>query len=77
MRKRLKRVADRAHKIIAGHLEESMEDIHTNLGKIKAEVREMRAVMTDPDAGVEAMVDSVMPGLDAIEGLVDSIIEAK
>ena len=77
MRARLERIAERVHKIVAGHLNESMEDVHQNIEKALQEIADVRPVIEDPDSGVEALVDAIGPALDCIEGCLINIKEAK
>ena len=77
MRARFARIAARTQKIVEGHLNESMEDIHQNLDKIEKEIANVRPVLEAPDAGVELLVDTFGPALDYIEACVRNIKEAK
>jgi hypothetical protein len=77
MRARFARIAARTQKIVEGHLNESMEDIHQKLDTMGKEIAEMRARVEDPAAGLEDMVDAVLPGLDHLDALLKQIKEAK
>ena len=60
MRKRLARIAARTQKIVEGHLNESMEDIHGNLNKMGQELEDMRRAAENEDITLEQLLDEVL-----------------
>jgi len=77
MKARLARISARVQALVQGHLNDSMADIHRSLRMAKKEVGAARVFVEDPELGVEDIVDGVVPCLDAIEGYLDSVIDAK
>jgi len=77
MRERLARIAARTQKIVEGHLNESMEDIHQNLDKMEQELEDVRRAAENEDIGIDQLLDEVLPSLDVLDGCLKNIKEAK